>query len=122
MRQLLGSEPLQGILGAICQKEQLQQEEKHHNDNAYYIQMIDRMYPVAALQQEEGKEKIEENTTGEAATQQRAKKIMAAIQQRAKKIIAAIQQRNQQDSQQPRLTTTYKDNNENNDDICREGE
>ena len=41
MRQLLGSEPLQAILGAICQKEQLQQQKKQHKDNHYYIQMIE---------------------------------------------------------------------------------
>ena len=50
-RQLLGSEALQAILGVICQKELLQQQEKHHKDNAYYIQ-IDSMDLVAELQQE----------------------------------------------------------------------
>ena len=63
MRQLLGSEPLQAILGVICQKELLQQK-KQHKDNHYYIRMIDSTDPVAALQQpeaekEEGKEKTE---------------------------------------------------------------
>ena len=53
MRQLLGSEPLQAILGVICQKEQLQQQKKKHNDNRYYIQMIHSMDPAAALQQPE---------------------------------------------------------------------
>ena len=33
MRQLLGSEPLQAILGVICQKEQLQQQRQQHKDN-----------------------------------------------------------------------------------------
>ena len=117
MRQLLGSEPLQAILGVICQKEQLQQQRKQHNDNAYYIQMIDSMDPVAALQQpeatkEEGKEKTEEDTTGEAALQKQAKEIMAAM----------LQRKQQHRQQQPRLTTTYKDNNDNNDDNGKEGE
>ena len=49
-RKLLGSEPLQALLGAICQKEQLQQWKKQRRDNHHYIQMIDSMDPIAALQ------------------------------------------------------------------------
>ena len=47
MRQLLGAEPLQAILGAISKKEEY---DKH------YVQMIDSIDPVAILQQE-GQEK-----------------------------------------------------------------
>ena len=36
-RQLLGSEPLQAILGVICQKEQLQQQRKQQNDNRRFV-------------------------------------------------------------------------------------
>ena len=43
MRQLLGTEPLQAILGAISKKEE--------HDKHYYIRMIDSMDPIAALQQ-----------------------------------------------------------------------
>ena len=82
MRQLLGAEPLQAILGVICKKELLpQHQDKQHNNNPYYIQMIDSMDPTAVLQQEE-KDKREEHTTGEESVQQRAKEILAAIQQR----------------------------------------
>ena len=44
MRQLLGTEPLQAILGAISKKEKY--------DKHYYIRMIDSMDPIATLQQE----------------------------------------------------------------------
>ena len=44
MRQLLGAEPLQAILGAMNKKEE--------NNKPYYIQMIDSIDPVAVLQQE----------------------------------------------------------------------
>ena len=87
MRQLLGSEPLQPILGVICQKEQLQQQKKQHGDNHYYGQMIDSMDPVAALQQpeatkrEEGKEKEEKHTTEETTLQKIAAEITAAVLQ-----------------------------------------
>ena len=115
MRQLLGSEPLQAILGVICQKEQRQQN-KQYKDNHCYIQMIDSMDPVAALQpletpKEEGKEKTEKDTTGE-----------AAVQRKTTVIVAEILLWKQQNCQQRRLTTIYKDNNDNNDDNGAEGE
>ena len=36
VRQLLGSEPLQAILGVICQKELLQQQKQHNNKPTTY--------------------------------------------------------------------------------------
>ena len=103
MRQLLGSEPLQAILGVICQKDLLHQK-RQHKDNHYCIQMIDSMDPAVALQQPEaakgeGKEKKEEDTTEE-----------AILQKRAREIMAAVLQRKQQHRQQPRLTTTHRNN------------
>ena len=98
MRQLLGTEPLQAILGVICQKELLQQQQKEqHNTKAYYVRVIDRMDPIAALQQEE-QEKKEGDTT-----------VRASIQQRAEEILAATQQRKQQDRQQQQRQATTRD-------------
>ena len=72
MRQLLGTEPLQAILGAISKKEE---DDKHH-----YIRMIDSMDPIAALQPEQ-QEKEGEDTNGEVSLLQKAREIAAAIQQ-----------------------------------------
>ena len=109
MRQLLGSESLQAILGVICKQEPLQQQQKEqHNTKSYYVRVIDSMDPIAALQQDE-QEKKEGDTTG------------GSVQQRAKEILAAMQQRKQQDrQQQQRQTTTRDDTNDNNDDNGRE--
>ena len=105
MRQLLGTEPLQAILGVICKKEILQEQQKEqHNTNSYYVRMIDSMDPIATLQQEE-QEKEEDATGG------------VSIQQRAERILTAIRQRKQQDrQQQQRQTTTRDDTNVNNGD------
>ena len=75
MRQLLGAEPLQAILGAISKKEEY---DKH------YIKMIDSIDPIAILQQEgQEKEKEQEgDTTKEVSLRQRAEEILAAIHQR----------------------------------------
>ena len=43
MRQLLGTEPLQAILGAMNKKEE--------HDKHYYVRMIDSMDPIASRQQ-----------------------------------------------------------------------
>ena len=102
MRQLLGAEPLQAILGAISKKEKY---------DKYYIQMIDSIDPVALLQQE-GQEKESEqegDTTGETSLQQRASEILTASRQRK-------QQWRQQRQQQ---RTTDNDNNDNNDNNRR---
>ena len=100
MRQLLGAEPLQAILGAISKKEEY---DKH------YIKMIDSIDPIAILQQEE-QEKEQEATTGGVSLQQRAEEIIAAIHQR--------KQQSRQQQQLQRVTT-----NDNNDDNGRrEGE
>ena len=72
MRQLLGAEPLQTILGAM---------NKEENNKPYYIRMIDSMDPTVALQQGEEMEQ-EGDTTGETPLQQRAEEILAAIRQR----------------------------------------
>ena len=104
MRQLLGAEPLQAILGAMSEKEE--------NDKPYYIQMIDSIDPVAVLQQgEQGRE--ERGDTGEVSLQQRAEEILAAIQQRKQQ-----SRRQQQSRQQQQHVTT----NDNNDDNGRTGE
>ena len=75
MRQLLGSEPLQAILGAI------NKEEEH---DKHYIQMIDSIDPVTILQQgAQGTESEQgESSRGETTLQQRADEIIAAIRQR----------------------------------------
>ena len=91
MRQLLGTEPLQAILGAISKKEE--------HDKHYYVQMIDSMDPMTALQQEQ-QEKEEGDTNEE-----------VSLQQKAKEIVAAIQQRKQQSRQQQRQPTTINDSN-----------
>ena len=96
MRQLLGAEPLQAILGAMSEKEK--------NDKPYYIQMIDSIDPVAVLQQE-GQEK---ETTREVSLQQRAEEILAAIQQRKQ------QSRRQQQIRQQQQHVTTNDSNEDN--------
>ena len=98
MRQLLGSEPLQALLGAISKKEE---------HNQHYIQMIDSMDPVAILQQEGQEKEQEGDTTREVSLRQRAAEILAAIQQRK-------QQSRQQQQQQQRVTT-----NDNDDDNGR---
>ena len=104
MRQLLGAEPLQAILGAMSEKEE--------NDKPYYIQMIASIDPVAVLQQEEqGRE--EGGDTGEVSLQHRAEEILAAIQQRKQQ-----SRRQQQIRQQQQHVTT----NDNNDDNGRTGE
>ena len=54
MRQLLGSEPLQAILGAISKKEE---HDKH------YVQMIDSIDPVTILQQ--GRQEDENEQEGD---------------------------------------------------------
>ena len=51
IRQLLGTEPLQAIVGAISKKEEY---DKH------YVQMIDSIDPVAVLQQEEQEKEKEQ--------------------------------------------------------------
>ena len=94
MRQLLGTEPLQAILGVINKKEE-------HNKH-YYIKMIDSIDPVAVLQQE-GQEK-EEGDTREGVS----------IQQRAEEILAAIRQRKQQSRQQQQRQVTTNDDNDDN--------
>ena len=53
MRQLLGAEPLQAILGAISKKEEY---DKH------YVRMIDSIDPVALLQEEQEKDEQEGDT------------------------------------------------------------
>ena len=96
MRQLLGSEPLQAILGAISEKKE---HDKH------YIQMIDSIDPVAILQQE-GQEKENEqegDTTRETPLRQRAEEILASLRQR--------KQQWRQRQQQHR--TTKEDDNDN---------
>ena len=90
MRQLLGTGPLQAILGVIGKKEE-------SNNKPYYVRMIDGMDPIAALQQE-GQEKEEGDTTEEVSIQQRAKEILAAIRQRK-------QQSRQQQQRQEQKTT-----------------
>ena len=87
MPQLLGTEPLQAILGVIGKKEE-------NNNKPHYIRMIDSMDPVAALQPEE-QEKEEGDPTEEVS------------------ILAAIQQRKQQSRQQQRQPTTTNDDNGN---------
>ena len=76
MRQLLGTEPLQAILGAI-------NKEEEHKD-PYYIQMIDSMDPSTILQQGgQGNENEQRgDIRGEIPLQQRADEIVAAIRQR----------------------------------------
>ena len=104
MRQLLGTEPLQAILGAMSEKEE--------NNKPYYIQMCDSKDPVAGLQQgEQGRE--EGGITGEVSLQQRAEEILAAIQQRKQQ-----SRRQQQSRQQQQHVTT----NDGNDDNSRTGE
>ena len=97
MRQLLGSEPLQAILGAICKKEDY---------DKYYIGMIDSMDPVAILQGEQEKEKEKEQggstTEGETPLRQRAEEILTSLRQR--------RQQWRQQRQQPR--TTRNDDND----------
>ena len=93
MRQLLGTEPLQAILGAVSKKEE--------NNQPHYIQMIDSMDPVAALKQE-GQENDEGDTVEG-----------VPIQHKARERLAAIQQRKQQSRQQQRRQVT-EDNNDDN--------
>ena len=95
MRQLLGTEPLQAILGAMSEKEE--------NNKPYYIQMIDSMDPVAVLQSRRTGEE-EKETTEE-----------VSIQQRAEEILAAIRQRKQQSRQQQQTQVTTNDDNDDND-------
>ena len=64
MRQLLGTEPLQAILGVICEKELLQQQQKEQHAKSYYVRMIDSMDPIAPLQQEEQEKEGEDTTEG----------------------------------------------------------
>ena len=94
MRQLMGTEPLQAILGAISKKEE--------HDKHYYIQMIDGMDPVA-IPQQEGQEKKEEGETTEGVS----------TQQKAEEILAAIRQRKQQSRQQQQHVTTSDGNDDN---------
>ena len=111
MRQLLGSEPLQTILGAICEKEDY---DKH------YIGMIDSIDPVVTLQegqeQEQRGRQVQEqggNTTeGETPLRQRAEEILNSLRQRR-------QQWRQR--QQPR-TTNNDDNRRRTDTPRRQGE
>ena len=93
MRQLLGTEPLQAIFGAMNKKEE--------NDKHYCIRMIDSMDPVAALQPEQ------QEKEGEATYEE------VSLLQKARDIAAAIQQRKQQSRQQQRQPTTTNDNNGN---------
>ena len=93
MRQLLGAEPLQAILGAISKKEEY---DKH------YIQMIDSIDPVAILQQEGQEKENEQDTAGG-----------TSLQQRADEILAAIRQRKQQWRQQRQQQRTTNDDNDN---------
>ena len=67
MRQLLGNEPLQAILGAISKKEEYGKYYDKH-----YVQMIDSIDPVSLLQQQEGemvkKETLQERIPQESHT------------------------------------------------------
>ena len=72
MRQLLGSEPLQAILGAICKKEDY---DKH------YIEMIDSMDPVVTLQGEQEQDQGGSTTEGETPLRQRAEEILTSLRQ-----------------------------------------
>ena len=101
MRQLLGPEPLQAILGAISKKEE---------HDKYYVQMIDSIDPVTLLQQGgQGNENEQGgDVRGETSLQQRADEILAAIRQRKQQW---RQQRQQQrttdnDAQQRRRVET----------------
>ena len=94
MRQLLGSEPLQAILGAIWKKEDY---DKHYIG---MIGMVESIDPVVLPTEEQQEER--EGTTG----------VEAHLRQRAEEILSSLRQRRQQwgRRQQPR-TTNDNDNN-----------
>ena len=104
MRQLLGSEPLQAILGAICKKE---------NYDKYYIGMIDSMDPVAILQGEQEKDQGGSTTEGETPLRQRAEEILTSLRQRR-------QQWRQR--QQPRTTNDNDNSRRRTETPRRQGE
>ena len=102
MRQLLGNEPLQAILGAIIKKEEY---DKHYDK--HYVQMIDSIDPVSLLQPE-GENDREGDTTGEDTTRE------PPLQQRANEILTAIRQRKQHWRQQRQQQRTTDDDNQDN--------
>ena len=99
MRQLLGNEPLQAILGAISKQEEYDQ---------HYVQMIDSLDPVSLLQQQEGENDQEGDTTRGDTTRE------SPLQQRANEILTAIRQRKQQWRQQRQQQRTTDDDNQDN--------
>ena len=105
MRQLLGAEPLQAILGAM---------NKEQTSKPYYVRMIDSMDPIAALRQEVQEMEQEGDTTREMPLQQRAEEILAAIRQRKQQSRQQQQNRQQQQSGQQQQHVTTNDDNDDN--------
>ena len=104
MRQLLGTEPLQAILGAICEKEDY---DKH------YIGMIESIDPVATLQEGQEQEQQRNATEGETPLRRRAEEILTTLRQRR-------QQWRQR--QQPRTTNDDDNSRRRTDTPRRQGE
>ena len=104
MRQLLGSEPLQAILGAICKKEDY---------DKYYIGMIESIDPAAILQGEQEQDQRGSTTEGETPLRQKAEEILTSLRQRR-------QQWRQR--QQPRTTNDNDNSRRRTDTPRRQGE
>ena len=109
MRQLLGSEPLQAILGAICKKEDY---DKHYIGMIGMVESIDPVV-IPPGKQEQDQRRRESTTEGETPLRQRAEEILTSLRQRR-------QQWRQR--QQPRTTNDNDNSRRRTETPRRQGE
>ena len=92
------------VVGSTLSKKE--EYDKHYDQ--HYVQMIDSLDPVSLLQQQEGENDQEGDTTRGDTTRE------SPLQQRANEILTAIRQRKQQWRQQRQQQRTTDDDNQDN--------